>query len=303
MPAVQFWQASTYLPPARLADLARASEAAGFDGVMVSDHIAYPEQLSSPYPYTEDGSPPFERSTPWPDPWVAIGHMAAVTETLRFSTNIYVAPARALLTVAKQVATAAVLSDGRVALGAGAGWMREEFDLMGQPFARRGARFDEMIQTLRALWSGEVVEHHGEFYGFGPLSISPVPTEPIPVWIGGDSDAALARAARNDGWIGNLYQPDDAFAAAECMVKALRDNSREPPGPERPDRAGDTAGFTLLLSVYALNDLDLFRRLEDAGVSGLVTAPWMLAGDDWSEQRAAIERFGDEVIGPMREGA
>lgn len=290
MRPVQFWQASTYLPPARLADLARVSEAAGFDGVMVSDHIAYPEQLSSPYPYTEDGSPPFERSTPWPDPWVAIGHMAAVTETLRFSTNIYVAPARALLTVAKQVATAAVLSDERVALGAGAGWMREEFDLMGQPFARRGARFDEMIQALRALWSGEVVEHHGEFYDFGPLSISPVPSGPVPVWIGGDSDAALARAARNDGWIGNLYQPDDAFAAAERMVKALRDNSREP-GP----------GFTLLLSVYALNDLDLFRRLENAGVSGLVTAPWMLAGDDWGEQRAAIERFGDEVIGPMKE--
>lgn len=298
MRPVKFWQSGMYLPPGRLADLARASEAAGFEGVMVSDHIAYPEQLSSPYPYTPDGRPPFERGTPWPDPWVAIGAMAAVTERLRFGTHIYIAPARPLLTVAKQVATAAVLSDDRVVLGAGAGWMREEFDLMGQPFARRGARFDEMLDVLAKLWTGDVVEHHGESYDFAPLSISPVPNRPVPVWIGGDSDAALTRAARHDGWIGNLYQPDEAFARAEAMVKALRDAGREPPGPERPIGAEDR-GFDLVLSVYALNDLDLFRRLEDAGVTALVTAPWMLAEPEWEAQRASIERFGDEVIGAV----
>lgn len=289
---MKFWQASTYLPPEQLADLARASEAAGFDGVMVSDHIAYPEHLSSPYPYTPDGRPPFERDTPWPDAWVAIAHMAAVTTRLRFSTNVYVTPARPLLGVAKQVATASVLSGGRVALGTGAGWMREEFDLMGQPFERRGARLDEMLAVLARLWTGEVVEHHGDFYDLPPVSISPVPPAPVPVWVGGDSDAALARAARNDGWIGNLYQPEDAFSNAERMVKALRNAGREP----------DDRGFELMLSVYALNDLDLFHRLEDAGVTALVTAPWMLAEPSWDARRASIERFGDEVIATMRGG-
>lgn len=285
---MKFWQATAYLDPSQLLDLARATEEAGFEGLMVSDHIAYPENLSSPYPYTDDGKPPFERETPWPDPWVAIGAMGAVTERLRFSTNIYVAPARPLPVVAKQVATAAVLSGGRVALGAGAGWMREEFELMGEPFEQRGKRFDEMIAALHLLWSGDVVEHHGEFYDFDPLSISPVPDDRIPVWIGGDSDAAVRRAARNDGWIGNLYQPDEAFPAAERVVKALRDEGREP---------GD--GFELILSVYALDDLDLFRRLEDAGVTALVTAPWMLADDSWDERSAAIARFGDDVIARM----
>lgn len=285
---MKFWQSAMFLPPQRLTDLARATEAAGFEGLMVSDHITYPEKLSSPYPYTPDGKPPFERDTPWPDPWVAIGAMAAVTETLRFGTHIYIAPARPLLTVAKQVATASVLSDDRVVLGAGAGWMREEFDLMGQAFARRGARFDEMLDVLRRLWSGDIVEHHGEFYDLPPLSITPTPATPIPVWIGGDSEAAVARAVRNDGWVGNLYQPDEAFEKAEAVVKALRNAGREP---------GD--GFDLVLSVYALNDLDLFRRLEDAGVTALVTAPWMLAEPDWDAQREAIERFGDEVIAPM----
>lgn len=287
---MQFWQASTYTPPQGLGRLARATEEAGFDGLMVSDHIVFPEDLSSPYPYTDDGSPPFERATPWPDAWVAIAHMAALTTRLRFSTNVYVAPARPLFGVAKQVATAAVLSGGRVALGAGAGWMQEEFDLMGQAFARRGARLDEMTDVLRRLWTGEIVEHHGEAFDFGPLSINPVPDLPIPIWVGGDSDPALRRAARNDGWVGNLYQPDESFGAVQRMVKALADEGREP-GPD----------FTLLISVYALDDLDLFRALEDAGVTGLVTAPWMLAGDDWDGQRVAIERFGDEVIGPMQD--
>ncbi|MBI2168046.1 MAG: TIGR03619 family F420-dependent LLM class oxidoreductase [Actinobacteria bacterium] len=288
---MQFWQSGMFLPPARLTDLARASEAAGFEGVTVSDHIAYPETLSSPYPYTPDGRPPFERETPWPDPWIAIGAMAAVTSRLRFGTHIYIAPARPLLAVAKQVATAAVLSDDRVVLGAGAGWMREEFDLMGQPFERRGARFDEMLAVLARLWTGDVVEHRGEFYDFDPLSISPVPSKPVPVWIGGDSDAAIARAVRNDGWVGNLYQPDEAFEKAERVVKALREVGREP-GPD----------FELVLSVYALDDLDLFRRLEDAGVTALITAPWMLAGSEWQDQADAIARFGDEVIGAMGQG-
>ena len=128
----------------------------------LSDHVFYPEQLESKYPYTPDGKPQFRPEESWPDPWVAIGAMAAVTTSLRFVTNVYVLPARNPFVVAKAVGTAAVLSDDRVLLGIGAGWMREEFEQMGQAFAKRGARMEEMVEVLRTLWQGGMVEHHGE---------------------------------------------------------------------------------------------------------------------------------------------
>ena len=121
--------------------------------------------------------------------------MAAVTERLQFGTSVYIAPARDLFTVAKQVGTAAVLSNNRVNLGVGAGWMREEFAQTGQEYDNRGKRLDEMIPALRTLWSGGWVEHHGEHYDFGPLQIEPSPTQQVPIWCGGHSRAALKRAA------------------------------------------------------------------------------------------------------------
>jgi probable F420-dependent oxidoreductase len=286
---VKFWQASAYLDPAHMVPLARASEAARFDGLMVSDHIVFPETLSSPYPYTDDGSAPFDRSTPWLDAWVTVGAMATATSTLRFSTNVYVAGARNVFVVAKAVATAAVLSDDRVALGVGAGWMREEFELLGERFEKRGRRLDEMLGVMRRLWGGDWVEHHGEFYDFDRVSMTPVPQRSIPVWVGGESDAALRRAARNDGWIGGLYGVDEAFSFAERVVKARRDEGRE---------TGDD--FEVLLAVMApLNDLDLIRRLEEAGVTGLVTAPWMLAEPSLQARTDAVARYGDEVIAKL----
>lgn len=286
---MRFWLATAFLDSTQLVDTARVAEEAGFHGLMVSDHIAYPERIESPYPYTEDGSPPFDANTPWPDAWVAIGAMATVTERLHFSNNVYVAGARPLFVVAKQVATAAVLSGGRVSLGVGAGWMREEFDLMGQPFKGRGARLDEMLEVVRSLWTGDVVEHHGEFYDFDAVSIRPVPPERVPVYVGGETDHALARAARNDGWIGGVYSAEEALELLERVHRALGHEGREP---------GED--FEIILAVYALDDIALFERLGKAGVTGLVNAPWMLVGEDPGERLDAIRSFGVNVIEKMR---
>jgi probable F420-dependent oxidoreductase len=291
---MKFWQATAFCESDQLLDLARLSEDAGFDGLMMSDHLVFPERIESRYPYTDDGLPPFDRGTDWPDPWVAIGAMAAVTQRLRFSTNVYVAPLRHPLHVAKCVGTAAHLSGDRVVLGVGAGWMREEFDVVGERFAARGRRLDEMLDVLALVWSGETVEHHGEFYDFPPLSVSPAPGRPVPIWVGGQSDAALRRAARQDGWIGTLYAPDDAFVWVE-RVRAAR------------EAAGGGGDFDVVLAVYALDDLDLFRRLEDAGVTALVTAPWMLAGgglkdlgrSSFAAKAAMVETFAETVIARM----
>ena len=137
--------------PTHILDLARAADECGFDAIAVSDHVVHPENIKTPYPYTPNGEPRWEAPAPWPDPWVTIGAMAAVTQRLRFFTNIFVLPMRNPFAVAKAVGTAQVLSGGRVALGIGVGWMKDEFLLMEQDFHTRGRSTDEMVEILCKL--------------------------------------------------------------------------------------------------------------------------------------------------------
>jgi probable F420-dependent oxidoreductase len=301
---VKFWQAVAFLDTDQLLDVARISEEAGFHGITVSDHVFYPAALTSPYPYSPDGSPIWAPSTPWPDPWVLIGAMAGATTTLRFTTNIYVAPARNHLVVAKAVATAAVVSGGRVSMGVAAGWMREEFEAMGQGFANRGRRLDELVEVLRTLWRGGMQEFHGTYYDFDPVQISPVPRDPVPIYGGGHSDAAMRRAAGLDGWIGNAYEPEEAHAELDRLSRFRREVG-----------TADRPGYEVMLALLGPPDADVYRRVEDAGVTSLICAPWMLApgavdaGDAWRSKadyegsleakRRAIEGFADTVMAKM----
>ena len=188
---MQFVIPTAFSPAAHFCAMARAAEEHGWDAVAISDHVAHPETIASPYPYTKDGAIRWNEHTAWPDPWVSIGAMAAVTTRLRFVTNVYVLALRNPFLAAKAVATAAALSGDRVALGVGVGWCREEFELAGQDFATRGKRTDEMIEVMRKLWTGEMVEHHGRFYDFPRVQMSPAVPGGIPIVIGGVSDAAL----------------------------------------------------------------------------------------------------------------
>jgi alkanesulfonate monooxygenase SsuD/methylene tetrahydromethanopterin reductase-like flavin-dependent oxidoreductase (luciferase family) len=154
---------------------------------------------------------------------VLIGAMTSVTKQLNFTTNIYVAGHRPLLQLAKEIATASVLSDGRVALGAGAGWMKEEFDLQGQDFSNRGKRLTEMVEALRAMWGGGWVEFHGEYYDIPAVTMEPSPPSRVPIYIGGHTDAALKRAAKvGDGWIGNAYPVEEAKMYIDKLKGYLR---------------------------------------------------------------------------------
>jgi probable F420-dependent oxidoreductase len=295
---VEFWQAVAFLETDQLVPVARAADELGFHSITLSDHVFYPEPMRSAYPYTADGAPIWSPTTPFPDPWVMIGAMAAVTSRLRFTTNIYVAPARDLFTVAKLVSTAAVVSGGRVSLGAGAGWCQDEFDQTGQDFATRGARLEEMVHALRALWRGGPVEHHGRYFDFGPLRIAPVPDDPVPIYLGGDSAPALRRAARvADGWIGNAYASADAVAMLARLDAELA----------AAGRTGEP--FHKVLALYDPPSPDLYRRFEDLGLSALICAPWMVADVDvgsftspLAAKLAAMERFADEVIDKMDAG-
>lgn len=287
---MKFWLAVAFADPHELSALARAADDSGWHGLTVSDHIVYLRDLSTPYPYTPDGKPGWEPDTSWPDPWVTIGALSAVTTNLRFTTNIYVAPMRDVVTVAKAVATAAVLSDERVSVGVAPGWCAEEFDLTGQDFATRGKRLNEMIPAMRALWSGDWTACDGEHVRFPELKISPTPTRPVPVYVGGDTSVALKRAARlADGWIGTLYRPDEAEAKVTELKGYLEDEGR----------AGDD--FEIVLSLLARDDAALFARMEQIGVTGIIHAPWLMAqpadGQALLDARTdAIRRFAEEFI-------
>lgn len=278
---MQFCQALIGAPPLDWSRLAQACETAGFDAVAVSDHVIYPADLGSKYPYTADGTPLFSPDEDWPDPWVAIGAMSSVTSTLRFLTNVYVLPLRNPFVVAKAVGTAAYLSQGRVGLGIGAGWMAEEFELLEQPFARRGKRMDEMLDVIRALWAGGMVEYHGEFYDFDPVEMRPAPPAPVPIYVGGHSDAAFRRAARaGDGWLGVHYPVADLVEHCRTLQRAREDAGTA----DRP--------FEIIASPLAIPNGDLIEELEAEGVTTILTSAWMASGINAPELAQAEELIG-----------
>jgi probable F420-dependent oxidoreductase len=289
---MQFWSGTPFMKTTEIVAVAKMFDDAGYDGLVCSDHLIYPRELSSPYPDSPTGRPGWAPETAWPDSWVLIGAMAAVTQRLRFSNAVYLAPARPLIEVAKQVATAAVLSEDRVSLGVGVGWMREEYQLLGQDFETRGKRLNEMIPALRALWRGGWVSWDGEHYQVPELMIEPHPEAPVPILCGGESDAALRRAAHMcDGWVGYAYAWDDAVRYAEKLTALRREYGRE------------NEPFDILLALLEPPTPDLYKRAEDVGITQVMSAPWMgteLGPGGVERYREPIERFAETIIAKVR---
>jgi len=287
---VKFVLSAAFNAPEHLADLAVAAEECGFAAMAFPDHVVHPEVLDTPYPYTADGSRRWSAFTPWVDPWVAIGACAARTTRLRFTNNVFVLAMRNPFLAAKAIATAAVLSGGRVVLTVGVGWSKIEYTLAGQDFHTRGRRTDEMIEILRKLWSGEMVEHRGQDYAFPRLEMNPPPPAPIPIWVGGISDAALRRAARYDGWLSDLQTSAEIAA---CIERVRRHRAER-------GRAGEP--FAVMASASDAFTLDGYRRLADAGVTHVLTLPWVFThGDtrDLEKKKDGMRRFADDVIARM----
>ena len=267
--------------------IARAAETAGFTGLALPDHLLTPLRVDSRYPYRVDGEIFWDPAAPFPDPWILASVLAQATIRLRFMTYVYVLPLRDPFTAAKAISTAAVLSGDRIVLGAGVGWMEDEFRAVGQPFADRGRRTDDILLLLGKLLAGGPVEHHSEFFDLPPVQLSPVPKRPVPVWIGGHSDAALRRAARADGWVGVNYDEAEVGGLLRRLARF-----REEAGPVRD-------GYQVVLAPNATPTPDLCRRLADRGVTGIVVPTWLARGEEPStlEHKAGtLQRLGDEVI-------
>ncbi|MGV0744559.1 TIGR03619 family F420-dependent LLM class oxidoreductase [Mycolicibacterium sp. XJ870] len=282
---MKFYVASGFVDTSELIEIAKAADDLGYDGMGIPDHIVNLETLSTPYPYTRDGERRWQPFTHWPDPWVLVGALAAVTTRLRFTTTVYIPAMRDPYATAKAIGTAACLAGGRVDLGVGVGWCKDEFDLVGQRFDARGRRTDEMLELMQALWSPGWTEFSGEFYSAPRLEMEPTPP-PIPIWVGGLSDLALRRAARNDGWIGDLITTDRAIDSI-ARIRELR-----------AEAGLSMADFTVLTPLVDAVTIADYQRAEAGGITHILTMPWMFyTGPDatLAEKIDGLKRFRKDL--------
>ena len=227
---------NTFPDFAGAARLARLAEAAGFDSVLAVDHVVFPDNYTSTYPYSATGRLPVGRGGAFPDPLIWIAYAAAVTTRLRFLTGVVILPQRDPLVLAKQVATLDYMSGGRFELGIGVGWLKEEFQAMGVPFERRGRRADEYIAAMKALWAEDGATFSGEFVSFKEVSCNPKPIGRVPIVVGGHSEAAAKRAGRlGDGFFPSIGSQVDTFPLFDVARRAAAEAGRDP-AADRDDR-------------------------------------------------------------------
>lgn len=252
-------------------EICRRAEAAGFESLWGGEHVILPSKIESSYPYTADGKIPAMPDTPIPDPLIWLAFAAAAAPSMRLGTCILIVPQRNPLILAKELATLDQLSGGKVELGLGVGWLQEEFDALGVPWERRGARNDEYIEAMRTLWSGPEVEFHGEFVDFPTVTCSPRPVQPtIPILVGGDSDVAIRRAARlADGYFPGEGDVDRLAALITRVRQAAQDAWRDP----------DDIEINAMFSTQMADPVAGVEKFTELGVGRIMVPAFFFAGD------------------------
>jgi probable F420-dependent oxidoreductase len=231
----------------------------------------------------------WDENTPWVDPLIAAGAMGAATSTLRFYTNVMKLGSRNPVLMARQVGSVANLTGNRFGFGVGIGWAPEEFEWCGQPYAKRGKRVDEMVDVIKLLLGGGMVEFHGEFYGFDRLQMSPAPSLPVPFYVGGHTDVALKRAVRvGDGWTSAMMTCEQAAETIDKLKKLLADAGR----------ADDPFEY----QVVCIDKFDVkgHRELAEAGVTDNIVMPWVFDGLGFDapldKKQDSLKRYADKYI-------
>jgi probable F420-dependent oxidoreductase len=288
---MQFWQSLPFTHPDEMLELVPIVEEAGFEGIMLADHVFAPERFTSRYPYDESGKPPFDGTTPFPEVFATIAALAQATTKLRFLTNVYILPLRHPIEIAKGATTAAIFSKNRMVLGFGAGWLREEYENLGVPFEQRGKRMDEQIPIIQRLIAGDIVEGKGQYYSFAPLRMSPLPTKKVPMWVGGMNPAALRRAGQfGDGWTGagTTYEQTVELLSELKIQRARFKRSDEP--------------FDCLVPLVEELPGDKMQRLIELGMTGTVSWPLeyqLQPGATMQDKKDKLRQLGDEMITPV----
>ncbi len=278
--------------PTEYGEVARRAEAAGFESIWMPEHLVFPTEMPSTYPYSETGQPPVYPGSPLYDAWVTLAFIAASTERIRLGTHVYILPLRHPLVTARAFTTLDQLSQGRAILGIGVGWLADEFHFVGESFSNRGKRTDEIIELLRKLWTEKIVHHDGEFYELGPLRFEPKPVQKPypPIEVGGTTNPAVRRAARlGDGWLATGALELDELGARIKEIEALR---RE---------AGRDGPFEISMGNRLTLDVDSVRRYADVGVTRLMLGPPFPEDGKFSLKYLTdfIDRCGDEVISKL----
>jgi probable F420-dependent oxidoreductase len=271
--------------------LGKLAEAAGFDSLITVEHVIWPSVYNSAYPYSPSGRLPGNPSTPLPDPLIWMAWVAATTTRLRFMTGVLILPQRNPLVLAKEVATLDYLSGGRIELGIGVGWLKEEFDALGVPFEKRGKRADEHIAAMRALWAGDDASFKGEFVNFTGVSSNPKPPRgTVPIVIGGHSEAAAKRAGRlGDGFFPlNAGQHDIGPLIAMMRAEAAK-------AGRDPKAIGITTTCPGLSPKAGSDPRSAIEERAALGVSRVIVpvTPFM------ADLETGLAAFGEKVIRPF----
>lgn len=288
---MRFTYAEAMTDPTYYLPLAKAAEAAGYHAMTIPDSVAYPFESDSKYPYTPDGGREFLDGKSFIEAFVMAGAMLAVTTTLKFNFFVLKLPIRPPALVAKQAGSLAALFDNRLGLGIGTSPWPEDYELMGVRFAKRGKRMDECIEIIKGLTSGEYFEFHGEFYDIPKTKMTPAPSKPIPILVGGHAEAALKRAARCDGWMHGGGSPEEL----DRLIKRLNEIREE---------EGRTGPFEIHVISADAFTLDGIKRLEDKGVTDVIVGfriPYIMGQDTepLDTKIRHLESFAEKVIAKL----
>lgn len=282
---LMFVNSGPFSNPELLAHLAVTAEKCGVESLWTVEHVVIPQGYQSPYPYSKSGKIPGGEDVSIPDPLIPLGFIAALTSKVKLATGILILPQRHPLYTAKEVATLDALSHGRMILGIGSGWLKEEFDALGLDFRQRGARTDEAIQAMRAVWGGNPSSYHGKHFSFGPLMSFPKPIQKggVPIHVGGHSPAAARRAGRfGDGFFPAISD----HAKLKELFAIMRDAARQ--AGRNPD--------AIELSCMGRADADALKSYRDLGISRAVIAP---PAFDKEGLTRGLQKLANDVIAKL----
>jgi probable F420-dependent oxidoreductase len=270
----------------------QAVEAAGAESVWTVEHPIVAENYEQLYSYSEDGTAPFQPDTVMPDPLEWLSFAAGCTTSLKLGTGVLLLPLHSPIIIAKRVATLDALSAGRVLLGIGLGWQKEEFAAVSVPYNERGRRMDEAIDAVRALWRDSPATYDGKYYQFHRVYSDPKPANPnlVPLIIGGSTEVAARRAGRTgDGFFPHAISPDDFGKLIEIMKGAAKEAGRDPAGIELSvSPSSYRHGATL--------DLGICKAYADIGVTRLVGSAYESGGTGPADMERYVKRLQDEIV-------
>ncbi len=290
---MRFTFVEAMIDPSFYVPLARKCEETGFSSFAIPDSIIYPEHSDTQYPYTADGKREFLENKPIIDPFILMASMAAVTEKLHFYPFVYKLPVRQPVLAAKQATSLAAISNNRFSFGVGLSPWPEDYTATNEPWEKRGKRMNEMLEIIRGLSGGDFYSFEGEFYNVPSMKLCPVPSKPLPILIGGHSNAALKRAAKyGDGWLHGGGEVDELEPLLAQLKGYLKEFGRE------------NDNFAIHAISADAFSVDGVKRMEDMGITDAVVGfhnTYSLEQDNepLENKLAAIENFANSIIAKL----